>query len=555
MRKKVSGDVDVLAVAGTHVVFLGMDMPKAAAKKLMGFAIHRKDKTEQEGYWLRSIKTFDTGKPLGGNEDASSHEAPFQAFQWADYTAKPGHDYVYAVYPMFGAPGNLQDGTPTAVPIRTESADATATSPHSIYFNRGAIASQAYVKRFGLVTPDKAGPAAWEWLTRDLLPAMLAYIGRATRGWSLHCALYEFQYPDVIQALKDAKKRGANVHVLYGATPDTETTTQNEAALAEEGTTSYFKPRTHAKIPHNKFMVLSNGATPKAVWTGSTNISTSALFGQLNVGHVVEDSSVAKLYRALWDDLSADPELADLRTTLEELAPLDVEDADSVQVIFSPMKGTAVYEYYTQVAAGAQAGLFMTFPFGMSTEFRQVYDHDDAVLRYALLDKYVNGGTKDSQAAAIADTKRIRAYPNVGMALGSSITVNSVDGWRKEESPLGLARALGAHQVHAGGPVSARQPTVVTGSANWSTPSTNVNDENMLIIRGDTRVADIYFGEFMRIFAHHRFREALAAHLKEHGSVDDWKPQFLKDDPNEWVPQHYAAGSEYDIRRRYFTQQ
>jgi len=28
------------------------------------------------------------------------------------------------------------------------------------------------------------------------------------------------------------------------------------------------------------------------------------------------------------------------------------------------------------------------------------------------------------------------------------------------------------------------------------------NDENMLLIRGDTRVADIFFGEFMRVFAH-----------------------------------------------------
>ena len=49
-------------------------------------------------------------------------------------------------------------------------------------------------------------------------------------------------------------------------------------------------------------------------------------------------------------------------------------------------------------------------------------------------------------------------------------------------------------------------PIVVTGSANFSDASTNDNDENMLIIRGDQRVADIYFTEFNRLFNHYYFR-------------------------------------------------
>ena len=45
-------------------------------------------------------------------------------------------------------------------------------------------------------------------------------------------------------------------------------------------------------------------------------------------------------------------------------------------------------------------------------------------------------------------------------------------------------------------------PIVVTGTANFSGPSQYANDENMVVIRGNLRVADIYFGEFMRIFDH-----------------------------------------------------
>jgi phosphatidylserine/phosphatidylglycerophosphate/cardiolipin synthase-like enzyme len=54
-------------------------------------------------------------------------------------------------------------------------------------------------------------------------------------------------------------------------------------------------------------------------------------------------------------------------------------------------------------------------------------------------------------------------------------------------------------------------PIVVTGSANFSDASTNDNDENMLIIRGDKRVADIYFTEFNRLFNHYYFRSVTEA--------------------------------------------
>ena len=53
------------------------------------------------------------------------------------------------------------------------------------------------------------------------------------------------------------------------------------------------------------------------------------------------------------------------------------------------------------------------------------------------------------------------------------------------------------------------EPIVIAGSANFSEASTDQNDENMLIIKGNRRVADIYLGEFMRLYSHHAFRESL----------------------------------------------
>ena len=165
MRKKVSGFVTVRAISGTHVVFLAFDMKESDAKGLMGFAIQRDDLTEDETIWLRGNKTFASIRPSTGLEDASSHEHPFQAFQWADYSAKPGYKYRYRVIPMYGRPGALTEKAATTITIDTE---PLAGVKHEVHFNRGAIASQAFTRRFPGQTLDQAGAPAYAWLGRDL---------------------------------------------------------------------------------------------------------------------------------------------------------------------------------------------------------------------------------------------------------------------------------------------------------------------------------------------------------------------------------------------------
>jgi hypothetical protein len=164
MRKVAAGFVNVRAISGTHVVFLAFDMKEADAKGLMGFAIQRTDLNENETIWLRGNKTFASIRPPTGFEDASSHEHPFQAFQWADYAAKPGYQYRYRVIPMYGSPGALTEKAATTVTIKTE---PLAGGKHEVHFNRGAIASQAFVKRFPGQTLDEAGEPAYAWLGRD----------------------------------------------------------------------------------------------------------------------------------------------------------------------------------------------------------------------------------------------------------------------------------------------------------------------------------------------------------------------------------------------------
>jgi phosphatidylserine/phosphatidylglycerophosphate/cardiolipin synthase-like enzyme len=93
---------------------------------------------------------------------------------------------------------------------------------------------------------------------------------------------------------------------------------------------------------------------------------------------------------------------------------------------------------------------------------------------------------------------------------------------------------------------------VVTGSANFSKASTDTNDENMIVIRNDQRVADIYMGEFMRTFSHYAFREAVARWEAQGRSAETWEPQDLVPDAS-WQKDFFAKGDQRFLRRLYFA--
>ena len=93
-------------------------------------------------------------------------------------------------------------------------------------------------------------------------------------------------------------------------------------------------------------------------------------------------------------------------------------------------------------------------------------------------------------------------------------------------------------------------PLVCSGSANFSSGSLLQNDENMLLIRGNTRVADIYMTEFDRIFRHFYFRD-IANELAAAKTSDDAKAIFL-DETDGWTNSYFKAGTLKSNRRLMF---
>ena len=93
-------------------------------------------------------------------------------------------------------------------------------------------------------------------------------------------------------------------------------------------------------------------------------------------------------------------------------------------------------------------------------------------------------------------------------------------------------------------------PLVCSGSANFSSNSLLQNDENMLLIRGNTRVADIYMTEFDRIFRHFYFRN-IANELAGSESSDHAVSIFL-DETDRWSESYFKPGTLKCNRRLMF---
>ncbi|PKO08412.1 MAG: hypothetical protein CVU40_15875 [Chloroflexi bacterium HGW-Chloroflexi-2] len=504
----------VHAIAGTYVVLLGFDLPESYCDGLLGFSIHRQDLTENEAFYLSGSKAFvetDPGFPAGSQFSTRDH--PIQSFQWADYSAKPGHDYIYTITVKKGTPQNLTDFASTSVPIATEIIRADA---HDVYFNRGVSGSQAYINRFGDNPPDAIpNRKAYEWLSRGLNEALEDFVRSCVPGVdSLRIAAYEFYYERFLNVIKEALDAGVDVKFVYDARQDNPKL-KNIATLQALGLdlpgVSFQRTQPKSYISHNKFIIKLHNGIPQSVWTGGTNFTEGGIYGHSNVAHVVEDPLIAQQFLNYWNALAADPTSAPLKNSVEALTPLPVGvPAPGTTALFSPRKSLDALNWYAELACNASDSLFMTFAFGMPDVFKDVYANAQAPLRFALLEQKTRsmkaGPEKKAEEGKI---QQLRNKPENVFAVGDFIRTNEIDGWLQERLSGLNAHVRYVHNKFILVDPLGNDPIVICGSANFSEASTIRNDENMLVIRGNTRVADIYLGEFMRLYSHFAFRESL----------------------------------------------
>lgn len=531
LEKNTQDTFRVKAYAGTNGVLLAFDLAKARKPGLLGFAIEQKE-GDKDWQWLLNSLTF-PGKthtiPKWGA--TRSNLAPIQKFRWADYSIAPGTTCRFRVHLAYvGQPPLLGEALEIEV-----STDDGKPEDHRVVFNRAVAASQSFGRKFPELDqqlhenkhmPIEDWPSApRKWLENGLLDSILRFISRAEdKKWALDVAIYEYELKAIVDAVNEAHKRNVEVRVLYHAKDGDGQTTENVANLKDIPAAKK-RGRVTSKIFHDKFIVLSRidaagERVPEAVLCGSTNFTENGVYRQANVVHVTDDKAIAMRYLELFGVIWNDP--ADVSATRNWInAENPIDPSQRLFAGFSPRSGKTDLAEFINIIKAADRDLLFATAFKLPDDVLNALlgTPHDPVLRYGI----------QNTASRITGFHADRTAEFTTPALLSS----GLEGWVKE----GLRGQKGNLLVHTKVIVTnftTDDPVVISGSHNLSVPASNGNDENYLIMRGDTDLADRYGLEVLRFYEHYRFRY-YAKKLK----LKEARPLTIDD---SWADNYYVAG-------------
>jgi phosphatidylserine/phosphatidylglycerophosphate/cardiolipin synthase-like enzyme len=429
----------------------------------------------------------------------------------------------------------------------------------AVFFNRGAAASRAYNNRYGDNDPETIPDALW-WLSRGLEEALIGFIGQATDStYAIHAAIYEFQKKELLAALTRAAGRGVDVKVAYHARqkvlkgkPDAKDKTagRNNEAIKAAGI-EFAKPRNanpQNAIMHNKFVVLlkkdASGIKfdPVAVWTGSTNWTEGAIYGQLNVGHATFNTKVAGAYdnyfKLLYDNIASDAMKE--ATVAATPAPKDrASIPHGITPIFSPQSKLAMIDLYADLCRTGKI-VMVSAPFILHPKILDTFKKTPPdTLRFLMADKGSALGKDGAVKLLEHDAGNV-----VSVATTLNVALHDFQGRLLEHEESFHHSGVHIHSKIIAVDPFGPDPVLVTGSANFSSNSTLTNDENSLIIRGDTAIMDIYVTEFMRMFEHYWFRAHLQGKTKggKKKKTVEARAAGLKAD-SSWSDPYFKAGT------------
>jgi phosphatidylserine/phosphatidylglycerophosphate/cardiolipin synthase-like enzyme len=490
--RAVKGQRRVVGLSSEHAVVLAIGWPEAEVKASLGFAIQR---SEPDGttVWLRGALGF-KGQTHYPGEPINSDEGPFQKLFWADYEVRAGRKYKYRVIPTQGPslPPTLRQDRAVELTIETESGGG----PHQVHFNRAVIASQAYTRNFGLTDPGSS-PAIMAWLARGLDKAILGFIKRAedNQQLSLDVAAYHLDHPDIRDALRRVGKR-ARVSVAWNKDDDKARNAAAVTLLEDSGVTVARREKV-PNLSHNKYMILKDAAgTPTSVMAGSTNFTQGGVSFQNNVMHVIESPELAAIYLKDFELVFADnnASLTAFDSTWSKVSGGDIE------VNFSPhKKGQRIdLDRYVKLTKAAKSCIFFA-------TFRAT-DNDliKAMTQPMSPNVVVRGLVDDVHQQTPGDVRLYHEAHDPKPNVVAALNLFGIDNMLPERRREGFSPFV--HHKFIVLDFDRAESAVITGSANYSTNSTEKNDENTLILHRDPRISGMYAAELFRIYEHYRAR-------------------------------------------------
>lgn len=561
----------------------------------MGFAVYRIDNMGQEKP-LSSHAVFKGYKIKRGQ---TTEKFPIQKFYWKDPYArlvaeKTGNrKFRYKVVPLEGKPDHLTPMKSLPMLISNEiTLSSEISAGVSAFFNRGLISTQRVSRAFkGKPSKDAlrelvSNPASSlrASLSGDMVEALTIFVDRAKSSGKIYAALYELADEELIQRLEGLGKR---LQIVLSNSVVTDEITKkksdgNQSARDRLITSLSVKsdrilPTGH--IGHNKFLVyVDKHHKPQAVLLGSTNWTSTGLCTQTNNTLIIEDAKFARRYLKYWKQLATDTKAANgiskalqgsiLRTWAASGKDFLLASSGSIQSWFSPntpkarvsnakneIRPVDMSAVVQRIENAKHAVLFLAF-----------YPGKPSIANWAAIaqrnnkDLFVRGCVTNKSASegfyyelrGMTPPPKVKGQKNPVKQDPRVIGAEAFDkgiipeGWQKEILSAGFA--IIHDKILVIDPFS-DNCVVVTGSHNLGHKASYDNDENLVIIEGNKKLAVAYATHVLDVYDHfaarYRFRQ-------DGGKNSD---PFLKDEPNEWLNKYFDANGDIKVAQLKFWMQ
>lgn len=285
---------------------------------------------------------------------------------------------------------------------------------------------------------------------------------------TIDMCVYNINRDPIVQALNDAVNRGVTVRYIKANTT---------ANFALQNVPPLFPVLggNGSALMHNKFIVIDrDDANDAEVIMGSMNFTQQNIVDDFNNVLFIQDQSLARAYtlefEEMWGGSGATPGIfaAKFGDLKEKNTPKKfIVDGIPMELYFSPSDGTTA-----AISAALQTA-------DVDLEF--------AILTFTrndLRDDIINAHNAGVQVRGIIE--------NINDTGGEYATLQAAGIQMKDHPEAGSIHHKYAI-IDEGDPTS--DPTVVTGSHNWSSAAETSNDENTLIIH-DAAIANIFAQEF-----------------------------------------------------------
>ena len=363
-------------------------------------------------------------------------------------------------------------GVVIKTPITTFVTASTSTGEMRVYFNRGVDTTF----RVGTAKPLAT-------TGQRCVSELIARIAAATQ--TIDVAMYSSGEIAIRDALKAAATRGVRVRYIA------DKSALNAIFSDTTGLGFRFEKRTNPDLMNNKFFIFDANSVDKA-WlsAGSMNNSTGQLYTDPNNMIMIQDQALTRVYtlefEEMWGSTTALPNAANAKygpnKTRNTPKNVVIGGGKNIEVYFSPTDGTtgAIVNEIANAHTDLQFALLI---------------HTANETGTAIFDAKRRGvntrGIVDKDTATTGDEYYFLSRNGVSMRLYNDGSI-----FHHKYCVIDATNA-------------ASNPTLLTGSHNWSAAAETKNDENLLIIH-DAAIANIYLQEFEA-----RWKEAARVGVKE----------------------------------------